>query len=252
MDRRAQASLAYTVATDILAFTLVISALAVATMPGLTNSLLIQKVFTFAVIFAYLAGVWWRLSSMSANGIFWAKASFAFSALLALSFVLLPLFLRQATPENPAHALAAQAVPVCLALSEIIQAIMIRQGHVYQTKSKWRLIHHSLWIGGGLFLLTLLIPHDKVVANSIPLQALAWLIILPIPKLLQRVGVSFVATPAQPPTARVAMNRPANVPEDMPAQESENSSDNSESGHRPDGRRRRRGQRRYGGSRRRM
>lgn len=252
MDRRAQASLAYTVATDILAITLVISALTVATMPGLTTSLLIQKVFTFAVIFAYLAGVWWRLSSMSANGIFWAKASFVFATLLALSFVLLPLFLRQAMPENPAHALAAQAMPVCLALSEIIQAIMIRLGHAYQTKSKWRLIHHSLWIGAGLFLLTLLIPHDKVVANSIPLRTLAWLVVLPIPKLLQRVGVSFVATPAQPPTARAAVNRPANVPENVPTQESELPSDNSESGQRPDGRRRRRGQRRYGGSRRRM
>ncbi|MDZ7267311.1 MAG: hypothetical protein ONB48_08275 [candidate division KSB1 bacterium] len=252
MDRRAQASLAYTVVTDILAFTLVISALAVATMPGLTTSLLIQNVFTFAVIFAYLAGVWWRLSSMSANGIFWAKASFVFSTLLALSFVLLPLFLRQALPENPAHVLAAQAVPVCLALSEILQAIMIRQGHAYQTKSKWRLVHHSLWLSAGLFLLTLLLPHDQALANSIPVRTLAWLVILPIPKLLQRVGVRFVATPAQPPVTRAATSRPANVPDSLPNQEAENPAENAEAGSRPEGRRRRRGQRRYGGSRRRV
>lgn len=70
MDRRAQASLAYTVATDVLAFTLVTAALAVATLPDLTSSLFLKTLVVFTIVFAYLASVWWRLGSMSANGIF--------------------------------------------------------------------------------------------------------------------------------------------------------------------------------------
>lgn len=250
MDRRAQASLAYTVATDVLAFTLVIAALAVVTLPDLTSSLFLKTLVVFTVVFAYLASVWWRLGSMSANGIFWAKGGFVLSALLALNFVLLPAFLRVALAGTTAQTAAANALAVSLALIEILLAIMIRQGHAYQTKSKWRLIHHSLLAGGVLFLLSLLIPFDKTLTPYLPLRVLAWGVIIVVPSLVQRFAVNLVATPAQPPAARAA-NRPPQESSARP--ESENQGQTPQQNGRPDSRRRRRGhQRRYGGPRRRM
>lgn len=250
MDRRAQASLAYTVATDVLAVTLVIAALAVATLPDLTSSLFLKTLVVFTVVFAYLASVWWRLGSMSANGIFWAKGGFVFSALLALNFVLLPVFLRVALAGTAAQTAAANALAISLAFIEILLAIMIRQGHAYQTKSKWRLIHHSLLAGGVLFLLSLLIPFEKTLTPYLPLRVLAWGVIIVIPRLVQRFAVNLVATPAQPPAARAA-NRPAQESSARP--ESENQGQTPQQNGRPDSRRRRRGhQRRYGGPRRRM
>lgn len=253
MDRRAQASLAYTVATDVLAFTLVIAAYAVATLPDLTSSLFFKTLVVFTVVFAYLASVWWRLGSMSANGIFWAKGGFAFSALLALNFVLLPAFLRVALAGTAAQTAAANALAISLAFIEILLAIMIRQGHAYQTKSKWRLIHHSLLAGGVLFLLSLLIPFDKTLAPFLPflpLRVLAWGVIIVVPRLVQRFAVNLVATPAQPPAARAA-NRPPQ--ENSARPEPENQGPTPQQNGRPDSRRRRRGhQRRYGGPRRRM
>lgn len=250
MDRRAQASLAYTVATDVLAFTLVIAALAVATLPDLTSSLFLKTLVVFTVVFAYLASVWWRLGSMSANGIFWAKGGFVFSALLAFNFVLLPVFLRVALAGTAAQTAAANALAISLAFIEILLAIMIRQGHAYQTKSKWRLIHHSLLAGGVLFLLSLLIPFDKTLTPYLPLRVLAWGVIIVVPRLVQRFAVNLVATPAQPPAARAA-NRPPQESSARP--ESENQGQTPQQNGRPDSRRRRRGhQRRYGGPRRRM
>lgn len=250
MDRRAQASLAYTVATDVLALTLVIAALAVATLPDLTSSLFLKTLVVFTVVFAYLASVWWRLGSMSANGIFWAKGGFVFSALLALNFVLLPAFLRVALAGTAAQTAAANALAISLAFIEILLAIMIRQGHAYQTKSKWRLIHHSLLAGGVLFLLSLLIPFDKTLTPYLPLRVLTWGVIIVVPRLVQRFAVNLVATPAQPPAGRAA-NRPPQESSARP--ESENQGQTPQQNGRPDSRRRRRGhQRRYGGPRRRM
>lgn len=249
MDRRAQASLAYSVASEVLAFALVIAALAIATLPDLTSSLFLKTLVVFTTVFAYLASVWWRLGSMSANGIFWAKGSFVLSALLALNFVLLPLFLRLTLGGTAVQAAAATALTVSLAMIEALLAIMIRQGHAYQTKSKWRLIHHSLLAGCGLFLLSLLIPFDRSLTPILPLRVLAWGVIIVMPRLIQRFAVNLVATPAQPPAARTAA-RPAHEGGTRP--EPENQGQTQQNG-RPDSRRRRRGhQRRYGGPRRRM
>ena len=86
-----------------------------------------------------------------------------------------------------------------LGIIDLLLALMIRQAPVYQTKSGWRLIHHSLLVASVLFFISPFIPLPIVTLVNIPVHSLLWLLVFLLPPLIRRIGVSFVATPAKPP-----------------------------------------------------
>ncbi len=204
MDRRSQSSLTHRIVTEVLGLTIAAGALALGTVPNLTASLLAQGLAVYAVFFTFSVLVWWQVGGMAGVGIFRNNQTTNVLGLLtAFAVALLPIFLRLFIAGSvDLQETAAWAMPACFALVGTALALMIRTGNVYQSKRQWRLVHHSLWVASAMFLATTLIPLTSTLFSIVPLRVLAWLVILTIPLIARRMGVSLVATPAKPPSPR--------------------------------------------------
>lgn len=203
MDRRSQSSLTYRIVTEVLGLALVAGALAIGTIPNLTTSQLGEGLAIYATLFTFNVLVWWQMGGMAAVGIFRNKSSNLLGMLVAFVIALLPVLLRQLMADaGELQKISAQALSVCFAVVGIAIALMIRTGNVYQSKRQWRLVHHALWVASLLFFATIFIPFSTEALFAIPLRVFAWFVIIMIPLLARRMGVSLVATPAKPPSPR--------------------------------------------------
>jgi len=203
MDRRSQSSLTHRIVSEILGLVLVAGVLVIATVPDLNANRLGQGLAVYAVIFTFVVLVWWQLGGMAAVGMLRNTLNNFLGMLSAFAIVLLPIFLRLAMADTgDLQKTAMRAVPLALALVGVALALMIRTSNVYQSKRQWRLVHHSIWAASLLFLATAFLPSGKLVLGFVPVPAVAWFLILAIPLIARRMGVSLVATPAQPPSPR--------------------------------------------------
>jgi hypothetical protein len=258
MDRRSQSSLTHRIVSEVLGLVLVASALAVGTVPNLTASQFTQALAVYAVVFTFAVLVWWQLGGMAAVGMLRTMTNNVLGMLVAFAIALLPVFLRLLIAEpGDLQTISGRALPVCFALVALALAYMIRTSAVYQSKRQWRLVHHSLWAAGALFIATIFIPYAMNLFSVLPLRVLAWFLILMIPLIARRMGVSLVATPARPPSPRPAEN--VHIPSaDAPRNLSAANSNSEANPNREEGQERRRRShghyrhRRQGGSRRRV
>lgn len=212
MDRRSQASLTYRILTEVLALAMVAAVLVLGIKSSWAFARLPVGLITYLALFSFLLLSWWQLSSMYAVGVFRSQVSNFLGMVLALNFVLTPLWLGLFLTENEAgaQALSYLLLPVGFACSGVIMAVLIRLAQVYQSKHQWRLVHHSLWITSLLLLATAAIPKSLTVAGFISVQVLSWFVIFFVPLAVRRLGVSLVATPARPPSPRSAMSTSSN------------------------------------------
>lgn len=256
MDRRSQPSLTHRIVSEVLGLVLVASALVIGTIPDLAANQLGQALAVYAVIFTFLVLVWWQLGGMAAAGMLRSMPSNVLGMLMAFAIALQPVFLRLLIAgSGDLQTIASRALPASFALVAMALAYMIRSGAVYQSKRQWRLVHHSLWAVGALFLATIFIPFSTNLLSVLPLPVAAWFVILVIPLIARRMGMTLVATPAKPPSPRAmpADNAHAAAEAPRPLQAANTNNEQShEEGH---DRRPRRGHyrhRRQGGSRRRV
>ncbi|MGH7496977.1 MAG: hypothetical protein ACREOO_31900 [bacterium] len=203
MDRRSQASLTHRIVTEVLGLTLVAGALAIGTISNLTASQLGEGLAIYAVFFTFNVLVWWQMGGMAAVGIFRNRTNNLLGMLVAFAIALLPVFLRLLLSDaSELQQFSTNALPVSFAIVGIAIALMIRTGNVYQSKRQWRLVHHALWAASFLYIASIFIPFSTRVFSTIPLRELAWFMILMVPLVARRMGVSLVATPAKPPSPR--------------------------------------------------
>ena len=252
MYRQSQAPLIYRITTDVFGASLGLSILVLAVSPNLSSETLIPGFGIYLIISAFMLMTWWRLGSMVPDGILKSKINDLFDVVLLFVILSMPLILRLLISEAISlQSFALVALPISFALATALLALMVRNAHAYQNKSKWRLIHHSLWIGAGAYLLTLLIPQSWQILSGLPVRVLVCAAFFLLPPVIRKLGVSFVATPAKPPAAVRSGGRRETQSSAPAASSSQQSSDT------PEGQSRRRYRRRprrpnQGGSRRRV
>jgi len=199
MDTRARASLTYRILTEVLGLALVLGAFSLSLVPGYTVPILVRNLILYAVIFAALIVIWRRLGSMFDLGILGGKVSSLIGMVIALHIALTPVFLKILISDKEAiQAFAANFLAAGFGLTMLLLMFLVRRSHAYKSKAHWRLVHHSLLIAGGIFLLSVPVSMSFKPFADIPGRFMLWALALIAMPLFQRLGSGMVANPAQP------------------------------------------------------
>ncbi|MDZ7359819.1 MAG: hypothetical protein ONB46_03705 [candidate division KSB1 bacterium] len=219
MDTRARASLTYRILTEVLGLALVLGAFSLSWVQDYTVATLIRNVALYVVIFAVIIVIWRRLGSMFDLGILGGKVSAMIGMVIALNIALAPVFLKILISDHEAtRAFAASLLAAGFGFTMLLLMFLVRRSHAYKSKAHWRMVHHTLLITGGIFLLSLLVPMSFKPFADIPGRFLFWAVALLIMPLVQRVGSSMVANPAQPQkTQPAAVASSSNAPASSPS-----------------------------------
>jgi hypothetical protein len=221
MDKRSQASLTYRILTEMLGLALVLGAFAVSMMPEPSVRSLLRYLAIYAIVFAVLAVVWWRLGSMFSMGILMGKTSMMAGMVVAFNIALAPLFLRLlVSATGGVGEMAAAFMTASFVLITSLLAVAVNRSTAYRSKAQWRLIHHSLWLMSGIFLLSLFIPFSRVAVMELPWRFLVWVLALIVPAVYRLLATRYVAMPARPPVPGFSpQSVSSNSPPSMPSRE---------------------------------
>ncbi len=259
MDKRSRASLTYRIITEMLGLALVLGAFSLSTVADYTTPILVRNLMLFAVVFAVLIAIWWRLSNMYEIGLLGGRTGMIVCMVLAFNIALAPVFLRLIISNNEGiRSLATVLLTVSFIIVTALMAILVYRSHAYRSKAHWRIVHHALWLMGGIFLVSLFVPFSFRPVAEFPGGFFLWIVALAAVPLYQRVAANFVANPAQParaPSATSTPSSPAISVHEAPSPHASGSSSDERMRHgqheRPQ--RRNRGRfRRHSGPRRRM
>jgi hypothetical protein len=166
----------------------------------------------FAIVFAVLVVLWRRLASMHEFGLLAGNVGAVLGMMLAFIIALSPLFLRLLIFGNETvREIAAAFFTAGFVAIEIMLAVLVHRSHAYRSKARWRVIHHALWLMGGIFLISLFVPLATTFFLDIPARFLVWTLGLVLVPMYQRVATRVVANPAKPP-AQAANPTAASVP----------------------------------------
>jgi hypothetical protein len=197
MDKRSRASLTYRIITEVLGLALVFGAYALSTVSNYTALSLVKNLALYAIVFAALVAIWWRLSSFFEMGILAGKSGMIAGMVIAFNIALAPVFLKLIISDNESiWGWAAAFLTGGVVIITALMAILVYRSSAYRSKAQWRMIHHGLWLTGGIFLASLLVPLSVAPFAEFPARFLLWILALFTIPIYQQVAGRFAANPA--------------------------------------------------------
>lgn len=199
MDKRSRASLTYRIITEMLGLALVLGAFTLSTVTDYTAAILVRNLALFAIVFAVLIVIWWRLSSMYEIGLLGGRTGMFAGMVLAFNIALAPVFLRLMVSNNDGiRSLATALLTVSFVIVTVVMAVLVHRSHAYRSKAQWRIASHVLWLMSGIFLISLFVPLSFAPVAEFPARFFVWIVALAAVPVYQRLASNFVANPAQP------------------------------------------------------
>jgi uncharacterized membrane protein len=198
MDKRAQASLTYRIVTEVLGLSLVLGAFSLSLFSPSSATMLLRNLALFAITFAVLTTIWWRLGAMFGIGILGGRTSAIVVMIVAFNIALAPVFLgwvisekNETTPD-----LAAKLFTLSFIIIFALLAFLVNRSRAYQNKTRWRYTHHSLWLLSGFFILSFFVPLSIKPFAEIPARFILWAVALAIAGFYQRLANFYANAPA--------------------------------------------------------
>ncbi|MDZ7343606.1 MAG: hypothetical protein ONA90_03735 [candidate division KSB1 bacterium] len=208
MDKRAQASLTYRIVTEVLGFSLVLGAFSLSLSSPSSATMLIRNLVIFAIAFAALTTIWWRLGAMFGIGLLGGRTSAIMSMIVAFNIALAPVFLGWVLSDKsgPIIDLAAKLFTFSFIIVFMLMAFLVNRSRAYQNKSRWRYTHHSLWLLSGFFILSFFVPLTVRPLAEIPARFILWAVALAVAGFYQRLANYYANAPSM---ARQTESAPA-------------------------------------------